>query len=99
MSDNNEQANEAVELKQYYVYILIDPCDNKVFYVGMGQGRRGNQHLQDALKEQENDENTWSEKIRRILAIKKAGSEPRTHQKKLLPLSQCLLSGYMGLHS
>ncbi len=78
MSDNNEQANEAVELKQYYVYILIDPCDNKVFYVGMGQGRRGNQHLQDALKEQGNDESTWSEKIRRILAIKKAGSEPRT---------------------
>jgi hypothetical protein len=80
MSDSNEQANDVTELKAHYVYVLIDPRNNadEIFYVGMGQGRRGNQHLQDALKEQENDENTWSEKIRRILAIKKAGSEPRT---------------------
>lgn len=80
MTDSNEQANDVTELKAHYVYVLIDPRNNadEIFYVGMGQGRRGNQHLQDALKEQENDENTWSEKIRRILAIKKAGSEPRT---------------------
>ena len=78
MTDSNEQANDVTELKAHYVYVLIDPRDNDVFYVGMGQGRRGNQHLQDALKEQENDESTWSEKIRRILAIKQAGSEPRT---------------------
>lgn len=30
--------------KTYYVYKLIDPRDNKVFYVGKGKGRRMHEH-------------------------------------------------------
>jgi hypothetical protein len=29
-----------VELKPYYVYELIDPFNNEVFYVGKGTGNR-----------------------------------------------------------
>jgi len=36
------------ELK-FYVYILIDPRDNKIFYVGKGTGNRVFSHLDDSL--------------------------------------------------
>jgi len=34
----------------YYVYHLIDPRDNKVFYVGKGKGSRINYHEREAAK-------------------------------------------------
>lgn len=34
---------------RYYVYLLIDPRDNKIFYVGKGKERRAFQHVIDAL--------------------------------------------------
>lgn len=51
MSNSNEQANEVIELKQYYVYVLIDPRDNEVFYVGKGQGERAFQHERDVISQ------------------------------------------------
>lgn len=35
---------------QFYVYQLIDPRDNKVFYVGKGQDKRMYQHEKEAKK-------------------------------------------------
>jgi hypothetical protein len=32
---------------QYYVYVLMDSVENRVFYVGKGQGNRCNQHLKE----------------------------------------------------
>jgi hypothetical protein len=36
------------ELK-YYVYILIDPRDNKIFYVGKGYGNRVFYHINEVI--------------------------------------------------
>lgn len=35
---------------KYYVYHLIDPRDNSVFYVGKGTGDRINHHQKDAVR-------------------------------------------------
>lgn len=35
----------------YYVYVLVDPCDNKIFYVGKGIDNRIFAHVNDALLE------------------------------------------------
>lgn len=40
-----------IESLKYYVYCLVDPRDNKIFYIGKGYGNRVFQHAQDALKE------------------------------------------------
>lgn len=39
-----------IENIQYYVYILKDPRDGNIFYVGKGHWNRVFQHLQDALE-------------------------------------------------
>ncbi|MCQ2246644.1 MAG: endonuclease [Bacteroidaceae bacterium] len=39
------------EALQYYVYCLVDPRDNKIFYIGKGIGDRVFQHAEDALNE------------------------------------------------
>jgi hypothetical protein len=54
-------------MSNYYVYVYIDPRNFEEFYYGKGKGSRKNAHLFD-----ESD----SEKVRRISAIKKAGLEP-----------------------
>ena len=51
MSNSNEQASEVIKLKQFYVYVLIDPRDNEVFYVGKGQGERAFQHERDVISQ------------------------------------------------
>ena len=35
---------------KYYVYHLIDPRDNSVFYIGKGTGNRINDHQKEALR-------------------------------------------------
>ena len=52
----------------FYVYLYIDPRTGEPFYVGKGQGERALAHLGDE---------TESEKVARIRAIKAAGQEPR----------------------
>lgn len=35
---------------KYYVYFLIDPRNNSIFYIGKGQGKRAFQHAKDVMK-------------------------------------------------
>jgi hypothetical protein len=37
-----------VNIKQYYVYQLVDPRNNKPFYIGKGQGKRIDAHEREA---------------------------------------------------
>ena len=54
-----------------YVYLLIDPRDGEVFYVGKGNGSRVFAHAQDAL----GDEEAASDKLDRIREIHGAGQQ------------------------
>ena len=36
---------------KFYVYALVDPRDNQIFYVGKGSGNRVYQHAQAALED------------------------------------------------
>ena len=62
-------SQSTIEKLGYYVYLLIDPRNNKIFYVGKGKGNRINQHLLGAL----NDKTNETEKIKRIREIKNSG--------------------------
>ena len=54
-------------MNNYYVYVYIDPRNSEEFYYGKGKGSRKDAHL---------NENSDSEKSKRIKAIKKEGLEP-----------------------
>lgn len=53
---------------KHYVYLYIDPRDDKVFYVGKGQGNRAFAHL---------SEDSEKEKVKKIDDIRCAGFQPR----------------------
>ncbi|MCG3136198.1 MAG: hypothetical protein HJJLKODD_00023 [Phycisphaerae bacterium] len=55
---------------KYYIYLYIDPQDNSIFYVGLGQKNRVFAHLHD---------DSESQKVKRIKAIQDAGHEPIIH--------------------
>lgn len=57
----------------YYVYVLIDPRDARVFYVGKGTGERLLAHGLEADLERERGQ---SRKTSRIREIRAAGKEP-----------------------
>jgi hypothetical protein len=40
-----------IEALKYYVYCLVNPRDNKIFYIGKGKGNRVFQHAKDSLNE------------------------------------------------
>ena len=40
-----------IEALAYYVYALVDPRDNRIFYIGKGKGNRVFQHAKDSLNE------------------------------------------------
>lgn len=69
----NELSQSTIEKIGYYVYLLIDPRNGKVFYVGKGCGNRINHHLLGALEENTKEKGT--EKIVRIREIQKAEME------------------------
>jgi len=64
-------SQSTIEKLGYYVYLLIDPRNNKVFYVGKGKGNRINQHLLGAM----NNKNLETEKIKEIKEIQNSGLE------------------------
>lgn len=59
------ETGNASEAYRWYVYHLVDPRDNSVFYVGKGTGNRIKAHVRDAL----NGKFANSQKESRILAI------------------------------
>lgn len=59
-----------IEKLDYYVYLLIDPESNQVFYVGKGVGNRIFAHINAALKEE-----TPGDKLDKIRAIRSNGLE------------------------
>lgn len=59
-----------IEKLDYYVYLLIDPENNQVFYVGKGIGNRIFAHINAALKDE-----TPSDKLDKIRAIRVNGLE------------------------
>jgi len=66
MSDDNDVQSlpqNDIKLKTFFVYELIDPRNNSVFYVGKGQGRREYDHVSGDM----------AAKGKRILDIEKAG--------------------------
>lgn len=58
------------EALQYYVYALVDPRDNRIFYIGKGSGDRVFQHAEASF-----DENNESLKLSTIRDIHQAGLE------------------------
>lgn len=43
-----------IEALGYYVYCLVDPRDNKIFYIGKGVGNRVFQHAENAISSDDN---------------------------------------------
>jgi hypothetical protein len=67
--DKYKLSQSTIEKLKYYVYLLIDPRNNRVFYVGKGHGNRINQHLLVALDNSVEE----TKKIKKIRKIKRAG--------------------------
>ncbi len=61
-----------IEKIGYYIYCLVDPRNNNIFYVGKGLGNRVFQHAKGALS----GKITNSDKIDTINQIHQAGYEP-----------------------
>lgn len=90
METAESSAGTAVPLLPYYVYILMDPRDNRPFYVGKGAGQRVLQHEADAKRllkrleaekdleaEERGDYLPVSEKLQKIQDIIVNGKSPR----------------------
>ena len=60
-------------MKKYYTYLLTDSLNNKVFYVGKGQGDRAYQHTKEALRNSSNISNKI--KNQKILEIYQNGGK------------------------
>ena len=64
-------SRKTIQLLKHYVYALVNPENEEIFYVGRGKNERGLQHLK--LKTDENNSNKQTE----IEAIRSKGLEPR----------------------
>ena len=68
-------AEVAERIGPYYVYVLVDPRDDSIFYVGKGTGGRLLAHGEEALLR--TGPGGQSSKVARIREIREAGLEPR----------------------
>ena len=53
MTMTNMFNQRTIEALAYYVYALVDPRDNRIFYIGKGKGNRAFQHMKDSLNEKD----------------------------------------------
>lgn len=68
-----EFSSEVHERIGYYVYRLIDPRNGQTFYIGKGKGNRVFQHILGALKLNDEEKETDSEKMKTIHQISSVG--------------------------
>jgi hypothetical protein len=61
--------------KGFYIYLLVDPTDNSIFYIGKGKGKRAEQHFKD-FKRRHIDNSAKAEVIRQIV---KFGHKPEVY--------------------
>ena len=66
-----EFSKSVIENIGSYVYCLIDPIKNEIFYIGKGFGNRVFAHLGEAIKSPKS-----SDKLDRIREIREKGKEP-----------------------
>jgi len=66
-----ELSTSTIEKIKYYVYILIDPRNGEIFYVGKGKGNRINDHIKGFFIEKKKE----TEKNRKIEEIIKSGNK------------------------
>ncbi len=71
----NPSGKSADSDHKYYVYALIDPEDNKIFYIGKGCGDRVFAHEKEAKHYSKLEEQIERQKIDRINQIKEAGQD------------------------
>ena len=106
----NKFPEEAFETLGYYVYRLIDPRNNKTFYVGKGCRNRVFAHVNEELRFYENVddvefvEDEVSAKMQTIHDIRKAGLEVRhvihrygMEEKEALEVEAALIDVYSEL--
>lgn len=71
-----ENKDGAVPLLPFYVYVLIDPVNGKVFYVGKGQGTRVQHHVTMARSPSKQEDALDDPKMEKIQEILATGCEP-----------------------
>lgn len=74
--NKNSISKEFTDDVSYYVYMLVDSRDNKVFYVGKGHGDRVNAHEAEAIAGNDECNPEKNVKIREILATPGGAVKP-----------------------